>query len=42
MIRLGQLKAHRLGHGYRILDRDIQAFFAQQDAAASTPPDPPA
>jgi excisionase family DNA binding protein len=40
MIRLRQLKAHRLGHGYRILDRDIQAFFAQQDATAPTPPEP--
>jgi excisionase family DNA binding protein len=27
MIRLGQLKAHRVGRGYRIRDIDIQEFF---------------
>jgi excisionase family DNA binding protein len=31
LIRQGQLKANRLGHGYRILDKHIQEFFAQQD-----------
>ena len=27
MIRLGQLKAHRVGRGYRIRDIDLQEFF---------------
>jgi excisionase family DNA binding protein len=27
MIRLGQLKAHRVGRGYRIRDRDLQELF---------------
>jgi excisionase family DNA binding protein len=31
LIREGKLRSHRLGHGYRILDRDIQAFFADQE-----------
>jgi excisionase family DNA binding protein len=31
LIREGKLGANRLGHGYRILDQHIQAFFEQQD-----------
>ena len=30
MIRVGQLKAHRVGRGYRILDRDLQELFREE------------
>jgi excisionase family DNA binding protein len=30
LIRQGQLKAHRVGRGYRVLDRDLQRLFAQE------------
>jgi excisionase family DNA binding protein len=36
LIREGKLGANRVGHGYRILDKHIQAFFAQQET-----PSPP-
>jgi excisionase family DNA binding protein len=38
MIRDGRLKSHKVGCGYRILARDIEAFFAQQDTHAENPP----
>ena len=31
LIRLGQLKAHRVGRGYRIRDRDLQQLFEEQE-----------
>jgi excisionase family DNA binding protein len=31
MIRDGRLRSHKVGRGYRILARDIEQFFAQQD-----------
>jgi excisionase family DNA binding protein len=30
LIRLGRLNAHRVGRGYRVLDRDLQKLFAQE------------
>jgi excisionase family DNA binding protein len=30
LIRQGRLKAHRVGRGYRVLDRDLQQLFAEQ------------
>jgi excisionase family DNA binding protein len=38
MIRDGRLKSHKVGRGYRILARDIEQFFAQQDAPATNKP----
>ncbi len=29
LIRLGQLKAHRVGRGYRVRAQDLEAWFAQ-------------
>jgi excisionase family DNA binding protein len=31
LIRLGRLKAHRVGRGYRIRDRDLQQLFEEQE-----------
>jgi excisionase family DNA binding protein len=42
LIREGKLRSHRLGHGYRILDRDIQAFFTEQETTEPMPPEPAA
>jgi excisionase family DNA binding protein len=39
LIREGKLQANRLGHGYRILDHHIQAFFAS-DGTQTVPSDP--
>jgi len=43
MIREGKLKSHKIGRSYRILGRDIEAFFAEQGASppaiTSDPPD---
>jgi excisionase family DNA binding protein len=36
LIRQGKLKSHKIGRSYRILGRDIEAFFVQQD---TTPPE---
>ncbi len=36
MIRLGQLKAYRVGRGYRIRDRDLQALFEEDDGDPKT------
>ena len=30
LIRLGQLKAHRVGRGYRVRDRDLQELFDEE------------
>lgn len=30
MIRLGQLKAHRVGRGYRVRDVDLQELFTER------------
>jgi excisionase family DNA binding protein len=30
LIRQGRLKAHRVGRGYRVLDRDLQRLFPQE------------
>jgi excisionase family DNA binding protein len=38
MIRDGRLKSHKVGRGYRILARDIEQFFAQQDTHPHTSP----
>jgi len=35
MIRQGDLKSHKISRNYRILGRDIEQFFAQQDTPAS-------
>jgi excisionase family DNA binding protein len=29
LIRLGRLKAHQVGRGYRVRDRDLQAWFEE-------------
>jgi excisionase family DNA binding protein len=31
LIREGKLQANRVGHGYRILDHHIKAFFASEE-----------
>jgi excisionase family DNA binding protein len=33
LIRSGQLKSRKVGRVYRILGKDIEAFFSQQDQA---------
>ena len=38
MIRDGRLKSHKVGRGYRILARDIEQFFAQQDTSSENRP----
>jgi excisionase family DNA binding protein len=38
LIRDGRLGAYRLGHGYRILDKHIQAFFVEQEPAPPSAP----
>jgi excisionase family DNA binding protein len=38
MIRDGRLRSHKVGRGYRILARDIEQFFAQQDTNRETRP----
>jgi excisionase family DNA binding protein len=30
MIRMGQLKAHRVGQGYRVRDVDLQELFQEE------------
>jgi excisionase family DNA binding protein len=35
MIRLGQLKAHRVGRGFRIRDVDLQEFFERGDTGGA-------
>jgi excisionase family DNA binding protein len=30
LIRQGRLKAHRVGRGYRVLERDLQRWFAPE------------
>lgn len=35
-----KLKSHKVGRVYRILGKDIEAFFAQQDTPANTPASP--
>jgi excisionase family DNA binding protein len=35
MIRLGQLKAHRVGRGYRIRDVDLQEFFERGETGGT-------
>jgi excisionase family DNA binding protein len=31
LIRLGRLKAHRVGRGYRVRDRDLQELFQEDE-----------
>jgi excisionase family DNA binding protein len=37
LIRDRKLKSHKVGRVYRILARDIEQFFVQQDTPANTP-----
>jgi len=37
LIREGKLTSHRVGRGYRILARDIEQFFAQQEDGNQEP-----
>jgi excisionase family DNA binding protein len=37
LIRSRQLRSRKVGRVYRILARDIEQFFAQQDPPAHTP-----
>jgi excisionase family DNA binding protein len=39
MIRLGQLKAHRVGRGYRVRDEDLKGLFAESDDPKTTQAD---
>ena len=34
LIRLGQLKAHKIGRGYRVRDRDLQELFDEGQGGA--------
>jgi excisionase family DNA binding protein len=34
LIRQGKLKCHKIGRSYRILGRDIEQFFAQQETSS--------
>jgi excisionase family DNA binding protein len=34
LIREGKLKSHKVGRSYRILARDIEAFFAEQETTS--------
>ena len=38
LIREGQLKSYKVGRGYRILARDIEQFFRNQEATTTTNP----
>ena len=38
MIREGKLKSHRVGRGYRVLAKDIEFFFAQQETVTEDHP----
>ena len=37
LIRAGKLTSHRVGRGYRVLARDIEHFFAQQEERSEEP-----
>jgi excisionase family DNA binding protein len=36
MIRLGQLKAHRVGRGYRVRDQDLKELFEDESGNPNT------
>jgi excisionase family DNA binding protein len=38
MIREGKLKAHKVGRAWRVLARDIEAFFAEQESGTEEHP----